>query len=83
MRAPSSRMFGTDYEVLRDGKQVATKRGMDFLEGVIKFPAGTDVKPGDSLIGKVSRQAFVVVKVEPEVIQNTVMTLMASCQKTN
>lgn len=83
MRVPSSRMFGTTYELLRDGKLVATRSGMDFRDGVIKFPKGADVNPGDSLVGKVSGQAFVVTEVTPEVVQDTIMTLMATCRKTN
>ena len=69
MRRPSGRLFkmGQEYEIVGDGKVVGSQSGLPKSDTMIMLPYDTDLKLGDILVGKVSREEFVVRRIKPAV----------------
>jgi hypothetical protein len=70
--------MGPEFEIMRDGICVATKYGNPSEdENCITFPYDTNLKAGDVVVGKITREEFVVERVRQEVSGNTVMYIEA------
>jgi hypothetical protein len=80
MMRPSNHLFqmGPEFEIMRDGTCVATKHGLPSKnDNKIVFPYDTKVEAGDVVIGKISREEFIVGRVKPEVSGSTVLSVAA------
>ncbi len=80
MRRPSERLFdmGPEYEIMRDGICVGTAHGLPSKDDTeIVFPYDSNVHVNDVVVGKMSKEQFIVGRLKPDVSGNTVLSMRA------